>query len=117
MGEIGVEGNELPDWAIILYTCLGIPALVCLWFFFWMKPKIDFKVKQREFQKKAFRLYSEQRFERRRMIVDLLRERADWEQIAYILNSTDFRDVNGHRFNGDTVKAEHSQLLSEKYVR
>ena len=108
---------SLSDWATMVFTCLGVPAIIGAWLFVRFKHKIAFENRQREFQEKASKLYFDQRFERRRMIAELLKEGADWDQIAYVLNSAEFRNWEGHPFTDEMVKSEHAEMLSKKYVR
>ena len=50
------------------------------------------------------------------MIEELRNERAEWEQIAYVLNANGFRDYTGQEITSERVKSEHAQMLAEKYA-
>ena len=111
-----MQGTEEPGVLEIILGCLTIPVIAAIWFFIHFKNKIQPEMRRQEFQRKAAGRHLEQLPERRRMIEELRNERAEWEQIAYVLNANGFRDYTGQEMTSERVKSEHAQMLAEKYA-
>lgn len=111
-----MEGNTMPDWEVILWSFIVTPALIGTGLYIWLKKSFDRHRAQSEFSKKAQEAYIHSGPKRDKMITELLKEGADWDHIAFVLNSAGFRLWDGRPFTSETVRSEHAAIFLQKHV-